>query len=113
MKNSIYRNILLAASICLMMVPGVVFANDFDLETSGGMYVVKGIDQKKKLIRVGSSGISYNVSTAIYGPTGDKISIDELKKGHMIRFTYDPNKRYFLHPTATKIWLKSNNTIDE
>ena len=113
MKNSIYRNVFLAASICLMMSPGVVFADNFDVETSGGMYVVKDVDQKKKLILVGSSGISYNSSTAVYGVTGKKMSVDELKKGHMITFTYDPNKRYFLHPTATKIWLKSSHPIDE
>jgi hypothetical protein len=76
----------------------------FDVEASGGdIYVINGVDLKKKTIKFEGVEMYYNSQTEFVDENGNKISYKSLKKDSRLHFEFDSSKPYITRPTATKI----------
>lgn len=90
----------------LVCFGGQANASGVTAEDIGTMYIVQSIDEKKKLIKLSDGEIAYNASTIFYNSKGELSSVESIRKGGAITFHFDQNKRFFLRPTATRIWIK-------
>ncbi len=97
---------ILSLLAMLMMFSGSVVAND-DGEMSGGFSIVTTVDTDKRIIYMGRSSVSYDSTTVFYAKNGSPAEIKDVKEGLVISYDYDKSKRFFLRPTATKIWIRS------
>lgn len=111
MKAKEYKFSFNAWMLALFLIQGSVMAGNINAESVGAMYLMQKIDTKKKVITVNGSTIAYNSATIIYDIKGDKTDAAALKQGIAIAFDYDKNKRYFISPMATRIWIKSSHPM--
>ena len=111
MKFKEYKYSFIVLMSALFLNQGSAMAGKINAEFSGAMVLMQKIDTKKRAIHINGSVITYNSATIIYDVNGNKTNAEALKEGIAIAFDYDKNKRYFLGPVATRIWIKSTHPM--
>ena len=111
MKVKNYKFLFSALMLVLFLSQGNAVAGKINAEFSGAMVLIQKIDTKKRAIHTNGSVITYNSATVIYDVNGSQADAKILKEGIAIAYKYDKNKRYFLGPMATTIWIKSSRPM--